>query len=341
MAGEKRVDIKVGFLCNNNCRFCVQAHKRHLGNKTTEQIKRDLDESRKRCNEVVLTGGEPTIRKDIFELVSYAKDLGYKTIQIQTNGRMLAYKKFCERLIDAGANQFSPALHGCSAEMHDFLTTSKGSFEQIVQGIKNLKSLGQNVITNTVITKPNYRYLPEIADLLVNLKVNQFQLAFVHPAGNAYDNYDLIVPVMSLAAPYIRQGLQIGIDAGVPVMAEAVPPCMIKGYEQYISEKYIPFTEIKEMDFVVEDFKKVRITAGKMKFQQCKECKFDNICEGPWKEYPEKRGNSEFRPVRSNLLGNEGYAVLYGLKKAQRGNVKERDYKELKKEYKYSFLSTL
>ncbi len=297
--GEKRVDIKVGFLCNNNCRFCVQAHKRHLGNKTPEQIRGNLDESRKRCSSVVFTGGEPTIRKDIFELVSYAKNLGYKTIQIQTNGRMLAYKNFCKKLIDAGANQFSPAIHGHIPKLHDFLTRGKGSFLQVVQGIKNLKEFGQDIITNTVVVKPNYRYLPDIARLLVGLGVNQYQFAFVHSVGNAYDNYNSIVPVMSLAAPYICKGLQTGIDSGISVMAEAVPPCMIKGYEQYISEKYIPFTEIKEMDFVVEDFKKVRVTAGKMKFPQCKECIYDKICEGPWKEYPEKKGCEEFKAVKN------------------------------------------
>ena len=63
----KRVDVKTGFLCNNNCLFCVQAHKKHLGNRTTEEIKKDLKASRKRCDEVVFTGGEVTVRKDILE----------------------------------------------------------------------------------------------------------------------------------------------------------------------------------------------------------------------------------------------------------------------------------
>lgn len=296
---EKRVDIKVGFLCNNNCRFCVQAHKRHFGNKTTAQIKRDLDESRKRCNSVVFTGGEPTVRKDIFKLVSYARDLGYKTIQIQTNGRMLAYNDFCRKIIHAGATEFSPALHGHIPELHDFLTRGKGSFLQAVQGIKNLKELRQNVITNTVVTKPNYRCLPDIARLLVKLEVSQFQLAFVHPVGNAYDNYDSIVPVMSLAAPYIRKGLQTGIDAGIKVMAEAMPYCMMQGYENCISEKYIPHTEVREMNCLIPDHKKIRVGEGKIKFPQCKECLYGKICEGPWKEYPEKKGCEEFKAVKN------------------------------------------
>jgi MoaA/NifB/PqqE/SkfB family radical SAM enzyme len=297
MAG-KRADIKVGFLCNNNCRFCVQAHKKNCGDKSTEHVKKDLEEARKACQEVVFTGGEPTIRKDIFELVSYAKQLGFKVIQIQTNGRMFAYKTFCRKMMDAGATEFSPALHGHIPELHDFLTGNKGSFNQTVQGIKNLKELGQMVITNTVVVKPNYRFLPQLAKLLVKLKVNQFQFAFVHPVGNAMKNYNSIVPVMGLASPYIYKGLQIGIDAGVKVMAEAMPYCMMQGYEEYVSEKFIPEMEVREFDYVIEDYKKTRIEEGKMKFPQCNGCKYNGVCEGPWKEYPEKLGNSEFKPIK-------------------------------------------
>jgi len=292
--GGKRVDIKTGFVCNNNCRFCVQAHKKHLGNRTTEEIKKDLEKARKRCDSVVLTGGEPTIRKDIIKLVSYAKELSYKTIQIQTNGRMFSSVDFCKQMIKAGTNEFSPALHGYCAEQHDFLTRSLGSFNQAVKGIKNLKILGQYVITNTVVVKPNYRNCPQIARLLVKLCVDQFQFAFVHPVGNAWKNYDSIVPLMSLAAPYIKKGLQIGIDADVGVMAEAMPYCMMKGYENYVSERVIPETEIIDIDMVIDDYKSVRIKEGKAKFPQCKECSYDKICEGPWKEYSKRKGNKEF-----------------------------------------------
>ena len=295
--GGRRVDIKTGFVCNNNCRFCVQAHKKQFGDRTTEAIIKDLKEARKRCTEVVLTGGEPTIRKDIFELISYARKLGYEYIQIQTNGRMFSSLDFCKKAIEAGANEFSPALHGYCAEQHDFLTKAEGSFAQTVMGIKNLKKLGQIVVANTVVVKPNYRNLPEIARLLVKLKVDQFQFAFVHPIGNANKYYDSVVPVMSLAAPYIHKGLQIGIDAGIKVMAEAMPYCMMKGYEDYVSEKFIPETEIMDINMVVDDYKAVRIKEGKAKFPQCKKCKYDDVCEGPWKEYPEKRGNKEFVAV--------------------------------------------
>jgi MoaA/NifB/PqqE/SkfB family radical SAM enzyme len=298
MVAGKRVDIKVGFGCNNNCAFCVQAHKRGLGDRTTEQVVSDLKQAvGTGCSGVVFTGGEPTIRKDILELVGRAKELGFKTIQIQTNGRMLAYKNFCEKLVAAGVNEFSPAVHGHIAALHDFLTGSPGSFSQVVQGIRNIKALRQTVITNTVVVKPNYRNLPEIARLLVSLGVDQFQFAFVHPVGNAYKNFDSVVPRISMAAPFIHRALKVGIDAGRVVMAEAMPYCLMKGYEDYVSERFIPPTEIRDADITIPDYGKVRKAEGKAKFPQCRKCKYDAVCEGPWKEYPEKRGNDEFQPV--------------------------------------------
>lgn len=296
--GDKRLDIKTGFICNNNCRFCVQAQNKPLGNRTTEEIKKDLEESRKRCKDIVFTGGEVTIRKDIFELVSYAKKLGYRTIQIQSNCRMCSYIPFLKELIKAGANEFGPAIHGHNTKLQDYLTRSLGSFNQTVKAIKNLRELGQKIITNTVVVKPNYKHLAEIAKLLVKLKVDQFQFAFVHPMGNAYKYYNEMVPKMSLAAPYIHKGLQIGIDAGVRVMAEAMPYCMMKGYEKYISERVIPDTEVKTGFSFDSNHTNTRVKEGKAKFPQCKKCKYDKICEGPWKEYPEKFGNWEFRPVK-------------------------------------------
>ncbi|MCD6226337.1 MAG: radical SAM protein [Candidatus Aenigmarchaeota archaeon] len=300
---KKRLDLKVGFSCNNFCRHCVQAHKRDWGDKSTERIKRELKEGREDgVSDLVLTGGEPTIRKDIIDLVKYAKELGYETIQIQSNGRMFSYKPFCEKLIKAGVNEFGPALNGHIPELHDFLSSSSGAFKQTVQGIKNLKELNQRVITNTVVTKPNYRYLPEIATLFVKLGVDQFQFAFVHAGGNAWKNFEMIVPRVSLAAPYIHKGLQIGIDAGIKVMAEAMPYCVMKGYERYVSELYIPETEVMDAKDKIKSFTISRQKEGKTKFPQCKKCKYELICEGPWREYPQKMGAKEFQPVEGKKI---------------------------------------
>ncbi len=297
----KRIDLKIGFQCNNRCRFCVQDNKRDTcPNKSVKEIKAILRKKVKEYQGIVFTGGEPTIRKELIDWVRYAKELGYKTIQIQTNGRIFAYKEFCKKMIKAGANEFSPALHGSNAKTHDYLTQVPGSFDQTVQGIKNLRNLGQYILTNSVITKPNYKELPNLAKLLLDLEVDQFQFAFIHINQTIAHNPRLIkeiVPRHSEVEPYVKKGLQIGIEAGTKVMTEAIPYCFMKGYEQYIAEKKIPDTSVFDNDIELDDYGHYRRTKGKIKGPNCSSCRYDKICEGPWKEYPEIFGWNEFKAV--------------------------------------------
>lgn len=293
----ERVDVKTGFKCNNRCRFCVQGNKRDLfGNKSTEEVKETLTSARKDAESIVFTGGEVTIRPDFLELVAYAKSLDFKVIQIQTNGRMLAYKEFARQTVEAGANEFSPALHGHTPELHDYLTEAKGAFKQTVRAIKNLMELGQTVITNTVVTRSNYRHLVEIAKILLGLRVQQYQFAFVHPVGTVAENFFSETPRMTLIEPYVKRGLNLGLQRNVVAVTEAIPFCFMKGFEQCVAEQYIPRTKIFDARFVVEDYTEFRLTEGKAHGPQCIECTWFQVCEGPWREYPEHYGWDEFVP---------------------------------------------
>ncbi len=297
-ASTERIDLKVGFSCNNRCHFCVQGDKRsRYAPRSTEELREVLRAERARVSAVVFTGGEPTVRRDLPDLVAYARELGYSTIQIQTNGRMFAHRGYARRLVECGATEFSPALHGHVAALHDHVTAAPGAFAQTVAGIRNLKALGQLVLTNTVVTRPNYRHLPDIARLLVSLGVDQLQLAFVHPVGTAGAEFDSVVPRMELASPYLRDALQVGLDAGRRVYTEAIPACILPGYEQCVVEAYIPRTAIYDAETTIADYTRYRRDEGKRKGPDCAACAHFSDCEGPWREYPDRFGWEEFRPA--------------------------------------------
>lgn len=298
------VDIKVGSRCNNKCLFCIQDDKR---NKYPDRVSKEiLDFLEKGRNEgrkkVVFTGGEPTFRpKLLSEWVRRAKKIGYSIIQVQTNGRIFSYVDYCKEIISAGANEFGLALHGSSAAIHDRLTQVPGSFDQTTRGIKNLKSLNQRVLTNSVVNKINYKDLPSLAKLLVSFHVGQFQLAFMHINRTIADNEELVarvVPRISAAMPYIKKALDIGIRTGVNCMTEAIPYCCMTGYEGLIAEKIIPPAHVFDADIELEEYEKYRKNQGKIKGPKCDVCRYQKICEGPWREYPEIFGWKEFRPVR-------------------------------------------
>lgn len=293
-----RADVKLGFSCNNHCRFCVQGNKRNeypdLG---TEEARRVLAEERQHCEDVVLTGGEVTIRKDLPELIAHARELGYRTIQLQTNGRLIASRERLQAFVDAGITEVSPAIHGATAEMHDGLTRAPGSFRQTVKGVLNARRLGLPVIMNSVITRANYRELPFLAELFLRLGVTQFQFAFVHALGSAADNFDEMVPRYTDVMPFVRQGLKIGRRNGLPCMTEAIPLCFLDGIEHMAAEHLIPDTRIRDAVMTVADYTRARKTEGKAHGPPCVGCRWEQTCEGPWKEYPEHFGWDELQTV--------------------------------------------
>jgi len=185
---EKTLKIILGFSCNNNCIFCLDEKDRNIKSKTTAEIINEIEEGKKEgAAEIIFTGGEPTIRPDIFELVSYAKQSGFQKIQIQTNGRMLYYRDFCEKLIRCGADRFDIHIQGHTADLNDSMTKSKDNFIQTKTGIRNLKQLGQDVTVTIVLNRYN---IPFLEDMLSFAAAHRIKDIYISPAGYPdEDNY--------------------------------------------------------------------------------------------------------------------------------------------------------
>lgn len=301
---EIKTSIIMGYECNNNCRFCYDGgYKRTLPPMTTQQIKRELREARKRGSSFVdLLGGEPTIRRDIFSLVRYAKRLGFRTISLTTNGKMFYYREFAERILDAGLNSAVFSMHGHTPELHDHLTRSKDSYRYAAQGLRNLKELSKIYIcTNTVIVKDNYRFLPQIADNNARLGADGMEFMLIHPRGNALRHFDEVVPTLTEIMDYLKPTVQAGLKHGINhTMIRYVPMCYMLFDLRHLSE-FDARGRMKEHhagpEFMDLDVEKNRARHGRVKGPQCMACKYFNICEGIFKEYADKRGFKELVPV--------------------------------------------
>lgn len=295
-----RADLKVGFACNNRCVFCAQGDKRsECGAIPWEELVVRL--LRVRCEQqgLVLTGGEPTLYKNLASLVVAARRLGYAPIQLQTNGRMLSYPGVLQRLRDAGVDEISPSLHGPTAEVHDGLTRAPGSFEQTVLGIRNVLGAGLPIVTNSVVTKQNAHDLPALVALLAELGVRSAQLAFVHPVGTALELFDEVVPRLPDVVAPIRRARDIAKLHGMRLVTEAVPYCFLRGMEELAVEDHIPRTTVVDLDGQVLEYSDWRVASGKAHGPPCTGCAARSVCEGPWREYPERFGWGEFEPFGS------------------------------------------
>ncbi|NVP17151.1 radical SAM protein [Candidatus Gracilibacteria bacterium] len=295
----KRADIKVGFACNNHCTFCVQGDKRYKYKpRTLDEIKKIVfNEYTLGARALVFTGGEPTVHPDLVEAISYAKFIGFLHIQIQSNGTNFDDIDYVKKLINAGATEFSPSIHGFKKETHDKQVGTPGAWNRVVKGLINLRNLNCLVIINSVITKDNYKEIPLLAKLLIDLKVTQFQFAFVHILGSADKNKDSVVPQKSKVMPYIYKALDLSKKYGVPAYTEAIPYCLMQGYEWAISENVMPETSINDAEMRTDSYSDYRWNEGKAKGPNCNKCSKNLICEGPWKEYPIIYGWEEFKPI--------------------------------------------
>jgi len=294
------LNLKIGYLCNNDCLFCAQADNKPLGNPSLESLIIEMTKASAYCDKIIFTGGEPTIRKDIIDLVKQAKTLGFKRLQLQSNVRNLHVYQYCCDLIEAGINEFAPSLHGHNQYVHDLHTGRPGSFNETIKALGNLKDLKQYVITNTVITSHNYKNLGDIARLLLSYKVAQVQFAYVHSVGNGRINMEAIAPRVTDVLPYLFSALHTAVDSNVKCMAEAFPLCLMGKYRKYCSEYFMPDAEIRDTHYIDPDYGTTRRTKSKVKPLKCGACLLNSSCEGAWCEYIAKFGDDELVPINDH-----------------------------------------
>ena len=305
----KKTVIFAGYSCNNNCKFCINWDKRTIPDRSTLEIKREITMAKMRGSSYLeIIGGEPTIRKDILELISFAKGMGFKTVMMATNGRLYSYKDFAKKVLVAGLNSIVFSIHGHTANLHDSLTQAKGSFRQLTKGIKNIKQSAKelglkiNIGSNTCIIKQNYKYLPQIGQYIHNLGINNAEFIFVDPSyGAAFDFFDELVPKVSKVAPFVRKCLDIGKkNDAAHWHVRYVPLCYFTDYLDQISEiqEVETFkTEHVAPDFYNPDAEKGRRCIGRAKTKRCEGCLLYNKCEGIWREYLKHYGDKELNKI--------------------------------------------
>ena len=298
----KKEDIKLGYICNNNCDFCIQWEEKRskYKPKKLDEIKKILkNEFKKWALIVTFTWWEPTLHKTLIQSIEYAKLLWYKNINIQSNWQTFADIKYCIKIVKAWANSFEPSIHWYKPETHDNLVKTPWAWEKVVKWIINLKSLWQIVQINSVITKQNYKEAPQLAKLLVKLKVNYFQYAFPHIWWSAKKYSDKIVPTKTEIIPYIHQWLDIAKKWWILARTEAIPFCFMKWYEYAVTEQYLVDSSVFDAEYEMDSYQTYRLLSWKSKRKECLDCIMNNKCEWPWSEYPDIFWWEEFIPIKN------------------------------------------
>ena len=134
---------------------------------------------------LVLSGGEPLYRSDIFQLARYGTDKGLR-VALATNGTLVT-KEVARMIVDSGVKRVSISLDGADALTHDTFRGIPGAFEAAVYGLRNLKALGMSVQINMTIARHNARQLPQVLELAKALGADALHTFLLVPVGCGVD----------------------------------------------------------------------------------------------------------------------------------------------------------
>ena len=169
-----RMDLALTFRCQNNCIHCYAGGSHESAELNTAQWKQVIERlSQIGIFIVTFTGGEPTLREDLTELLQYAQDKGMVTGLI-TNGRKLKDKEYVAALEKAGLDFVQVTLESHKPAVHDLMTAAEGSWKETVVGIKNAVRSQIYVTTNTTLSKYNAPDFLRTMDYISELGVAAF-----------------------------------------------------------------------------------------------------------------------------------------------------------------------
>lgn len=178
-----RMDLALTYRCNNDCAHCYNARPRSFPELSTAQWKNVLDRLWDLgIPHIVFTGGEPTLRADLPELVAHAQQLGQIT-GVNSNGRRFADQQYLLQLIEAGLDHVQITLESHDPTIHNQMVKSDHAWEQTVDGIRNVVDSSLYVMTNTTLLRQNSPYLEQTLGFLSELRVPTIGLNALIYAG--------------------------------------------------------------------------------------------------------------------------------------------------------------
>ncbi|WP_407357124.1 heme b synthase [Methanolobus sp. WCC5] len=170
--------------CNLSCKHCrgASTEKKPKGELTTEEAFHFIDEIKEMGNPIlILSGGEPLVRDDIFQIAGYATEKGLR-VAMATNGTLVT-PGTAAKMKDAGIQRVSISLDGSSPLTHDEFRCMPGAFQGAMRGIETLKEAGIGFQINPTITKRNIDEIPSILEMARDLDADALHIFLLVPTG--------------------------------------------------------------------------------------------------------------------------------------------------------------
>ena len=293
--------------CNLRCPHCyMEAGSKADRELTTQECIHLLDEMKALGTEmVILTGGEPLLRKDIFDIAAYASELGMWVV-MGTNG-VLITDRVAQKMVACGVKGVGISIDSIDPEKHDRFRGGPNAWNHSVRALEICRAQGLEVLVQTTVMAMNYDEIPSLIDFAREKGAWSFNLYFLVQTGRGQEMNDLSpaqthamlsdlvevqdrhrpMLVRSKCAPQFKQiayekglgglesgGCMAGTEYGRITPEGDVTPCpYMTEIAGNVTEK--SFTEIWRNAPVLQQLRDTKQLKGR-----CGRCEFNTLCGG-------------------------------------------------------------
>ncbi len=170
--------------CNLRCQHCraIPEAERSRAELTTGEGIELIDQLAEVTRPVlILSGGEPLYRDDIFDLAAHGRDRGFR-MALATNGTLVD-REVAARIRTTGFSRVAVSLDGALAETHDTFRRLPGSHARAIQGLRHLRDEGVSIQINSTIARHNVGELPRMLELALSLGADALHIFMLVPVG--------------------------------------------------------------------------------------------------------------------------------------------------------------
>jgi AdoMet-dependent heme synthase len=174
-----------------HCRASAQS-ERSTSELTTEQGYRLLDEIRSFGEPLmVFTGGDPLKRPDLFDLIRHSVKIGLRT-NVTPSATPLLTPQAIDQFKEADVTRMAISVDGHDAASHDDFRGVPGTFDRAMLALRHARDIGLDTQFQTTVTRRNMEHLPEIAEIVKEMRSKMWSLFFLIVTGRALENDDLL-----------------------------------------------------------------------------------------------------------------------------------------------------
>ncbi len=280
------MQVRLEWACNQRCRFCwVDFTWTPL---RPEAVVEALRQAYARgIDQVAITGGEPTLSPALLDVVRAARDLGFRSIELQTNGIRLGAGTLATDLAGAGLTHALVSLHAADAALSDAITRAPGTWQRTVAGIDALVDAGVQVDTSCVLTPRNLDHVRDYVAFVARRWRRRVGIrwAVAHPITVASLEAGDGIPRLPEAAAALREGLlacrRLRVRYANVNEECGVPPCLLDGDPRFV--RPLP-PDVGSSD-------------GFVHVEACNACAWRGACRGVRRSYVEHFGAAGLHPL--------------------------------------------